>query len=200
MDLSYVDWYLVKRYVLTGGHGVGKTSLLLGLEQRGERIVREVGSDYQRYRRACGTPFPTDEPGFEAAVLTIQLRREAHVTDWQASRIFFDRGAPDAIAYGQEFGWVLPGELIAAGMAARYDAVFMVEPGDEYGVRLRPAAEQIESERVARALIRVYEQLGCPLYSVPSRSVEERVDIVLDIVHALERGESVPPASSTINP
>ena len=43
-----------KKYVLSGGPGSGKSSILLGLEQLGEYIVREAAEDYIKYKQAQG--------------------------------------------------------------------------------------------------------------------------------------------------
>lgn len=45
---------MVKKYVLTGGPGAGKTSLLIYLEILGELTIREAAEDLIRYQQALG--------------------------------------------------------------------------------------------------------------------------------------------------
>ena len=44
----------MKKYILTGGPGSGKSSILLGLEQQGETIIREAAEDYIKHQQAQG--------------------------------------------------------------------------------------------------------------------------------------------------
>jgi len=170
----------MKRFVLTGGHGVGKTSLILALEQCGEWVIREAGGDLLRYRRALGQPFPTDEKDFEAAVLRLHIEREQKVPVG-IRRVFIDRGRPDHLAYSRLFHWPLPAELQEAVMAVRYDAVFFIDGSSEYGVGLRPEAEKRESQRIAEEIMKVYQELNYTLQYVPPAALQERVKHILAI-------------------
>lgn len=76
------------RYVLTGGHGVGKTSLALYLQLKGEHIIRESASDYKYVKMAQGDSFPFDHPNFESEIFSIQLERE-NETDYINKNLFF---------------------------------------------------------------------------------------------------------------
>lgn len=50
----------MQRFVLTGGHGVGKSSLIAALELRGEHVSHEAAATIRRLGRAGGDPFPED--------------------------------------------------------------------------------------------------------------------------------------------
>lgn len=168
----------MKKFVLTGGHGVGKTSLLLALEMQGEYILREAASDYQRFQRANGIPFPSDHDDFEQNILEIHLRRESQIPS-SISRVFIDRGKPDHVVYSDIFHWPLPALLKQAALTTDYTKIFFVECfGAEWAEKVS-AREQEESRRIARELISIYEQLGYDVVRVPPGKLNERVQFIL---------------------
>lgn len=77
----------MKRYVLTGGHGVGKSSIIAALEQRGEHVVHEAAATVRILGHARGQPFPEDDSSFESSALSLHLQRESRVPA-TAHRVF----------------------------------------------------------------------------------------------------------------
>jgi len=117
----------VKRFVLTGGHGVGKTSILLALEASGQHVVSEAAGALRRLERAKGNPFPEDAADFESRALGLHLLREEAVTPI-AARVFFDRGAADHLAYSRVGRWPLSETEQQICTEIAYDAAFLIEP------------------------------------------------------------------------
>ena len=63
---------MTKKYILTGGPGTGKSSLILALEQAGYATIREAAEDYIRFRQAMGQPEPWTEEDFQALLRDLQ--------------------------------------------------------------------------------------------------------------------------------
>ena len=167
----------MKRFVLTGAHGCGKTSILLALETLGEQVVREAGSDYQKLERARGNPFPTDRSDFAERIGWLQADRERRLVPLGA-RVFLDRGLPDTLAYGATFSWPLSREMEALARAARYAAVFLVEPFGPEWDEIVDAREREDCARLVPKLVAVYRELGHEPIMVPAGPLDERIAFV----------------------
>ncbi|MEV4824337.1 AAA family ATPase [Micromonospora sp. NPDC049274] len=66
----------LRRYVLTGAPGAGKTTLIEALRRQGHVTVREAATDIIAARQAQGCAEPWREPGFVDAVAALQRRRQ----------------------------------------------------------------------------------------------------------------------------
>lgn len=155
----------MRRYVLTGGHGVGKSSTILALEQLGEHVVFEAASTVRDVERARRRAFPEDDADFESRVLALHLRREVQVPR-TATRVFLDRGAPDHLAYARVGHWSLSAVEASACAAARYELAFLVEPPPD-GVPTLSRVEAAFCRRLVHMIVEVYEELAVPLVRVP---------------------------------
>ena len=124
-----------------------------------------------------GTPFPTDDPGFEAKALCLHLAREAAVPSL-ARRVFFDRGALDHLAYARSGHWELTPAEIRSCTRPRYDLAFLIEPPPAGIPTLSHAEAAFVGQLVAQIEI-VYAEAGIPLIRVPYRPCDERARLIL---------------------
>lgn len=177
----------MRRYVLTGAPGAGKSSLIVGLELRGEAVVREAARDLLLFWRACGNPEPMAAPDWEDGVLRLHLQREALVPSGMP-RVFLDRGGPDHVVYSDLFGWPLSVDLRELALGTTYDAIFLIEHGRNWSGSEREAPGQEEAERIARALLKQYKALGYRTFRIPPLPLNDRLDVLLGIVDDLETG------------
>jgi predicted ATPase len=168
---------MTARYVLTGGHGTGKSSIIHGLEERGEHVVTEAAAALMALGRARGVAFPDDETCFQSTVIDLQRRREARVPA-TAGRVFLDRGLPDATAYAAAGHWRLSPADLRWIADARYDRVFHVDPPPD-GVPTLTDGESAFCDRLCRELDAAYGALGMPPLHVPYAPLDERVAFVL---------------------
>ena len=63
---------MTRKYILTGGPGSGKSSILLELRSRGNTIVREAAEDVIRLEQARGNTKPWELPEFQRKILELQ--------------------------------------------------------------------------------------------------------------------------------
>jgi predicted ATPase len=66
---------LVKRYVLTGAPGAGKTSLLRSLRERGWAVVEEAATEVIAREQAAGFDEPWQSSDFVNKIVTLQRER-----------------------------------------------------------------------------------------------------------------------------
>ena len=66
----------MKRYILTGTPGSGKTTILHELKSRGYRVVEEAATDVHAYEHMRGNLEPWARPGFIDAIVRLQKQRQ----------------------------------------------------------------------------------------------------------------------------
>ncbi|MCK4670270.1 MAG: AAA family ATPase [Nanoarchaeota archaeon] len=192
----------MKKYILTGGPGTGKSSILLALEQRGEHIVKEAAEDYIKVRQAQGQPEPWTEPDFQDKILELQLQREEQIPEG-IERIFIDRGVADGLAYAEpgtkiykkimaearKASWIDKDQreymfwVRIQGDYSRYYAlsnkVFFIEQLDFTEKTKVRRENHKEAVRLGEKLKAIYHRLGYKIIGVPAAKLEERVRRVL---------------------
>ena len=80
----------MKRYILTGTPGSGKTSILRSLEVAGYTVVEEAATDIIALRQAQGIAEPWTHPSFVDDITNLQKLRQTSVAD-AAGVQFYDR-------------------------------------------------------------------------------------------------------------
>jgi predicted ATPase len=80
----------MKRYILTGTPGCGKTSILRSLEVAGYTVVEEAATDIIALRQAQGIAEPWTHPSFIDDITNLQRLRQMRIAD-VAEVQFYDR-------------------------------------------------------------------------------------------------------------
>jgi predicted ATPase len=83
----------MKRFVLTGAPGAGKTALLRQLERDGFGVVEEAATDVIALEQACGVAEPWTKYSFVDLVIDLQKRRQQRAQDAPDDIQFHDRSA-----------------------------------------------------------------------------------------------------------
>ncbi|MFC9326048.1 AAA family ATPase [Kitasatospora sp. NPDC057015] len=81
----------MKRYILTGTPGAGKTAILRHLECDGYTVVEEAATDVIALRQAQGDPEPWTEPSFVDAITELQRRRQEQAAALPGDVQIYDR-------------------------------------------------------------------------------------------------------------
>ena len=174
----------VKKYVLTGGPGSGKSSIVIALEMRGEYVIREAAEDYIRLRQAQGQPEPWTEENFQDKILELQILRESRIPK-NIERIFIDRGIIDGMAYFHKAGKRPSKKLLDEANKAygrAYDKIFLIEnlgSCESNHVRRENIEEALILERLQERNYRYYE---FPVIKVPASPLDDRVNYILERV------------------
>jgi predicted ATPase len=80
----------MKRYILTGTPGCGKTSIIRSLEVAGYTVVEEAATDIIALRQAQGIAEPWTHPSFIDDITNLQKLRQMRIAD-VAEVQFYDR-------------------------------------------------------------------------------------------------------------
>lgn len=172
----------MRRILITGGPGAGKTALLGELAARGHTVLGDTARAVIAYRRSRGlTPRP-EPKAFALAVLNLDVKNYESVEP-SAGWCFFERGVTDALGMVQGSG-ALPSQEVAALLAAYpYDRVAFVLPPWESIYTNDSERDQSFAESVAvyDKVLHWYKQCGYTLREVPRVKVQARAEYVLHV-------------------
>ncbi len=122
-------------FVITGGPGVGKTTLIRELSNAGFTVVEEDARKIiQAQMLADGDALPWKNKALYAKLmLEASVRSYQSIKDKQPSKpVFFDRGILDAICYMNMENIPIPSAMKAMGLAHPYaPKVFILPPWKE---------------------------------------------------------------------
>lgn len=172
-------------FVLTGGPGSGKTTLIDALAEAGHATCPEAGRGIIRDQMALDGPaLPWKDPQLFAELMLAWDMRSHHAAVGRDRPVFFDRGIPDTIGYLGLTGIGAPLHMQTAANRFRYNAkVFVTPPWRDIFVRDDERSQTWEEAvRTHDIMVETYTALGYTPISVPMGSVEERQRFVLEEV------------------
>lgn len=95
---------LVKRYILTGAPGAGKTTILRGLRERGWAVVEEAATDVIAREQAVGVSEPWRRGDFIDKIVAVQRERQQQPVPDGAEVQFYDRSPLCTLALARYLG------------------------------------------------------------------------------------------------
>jgi len=178
-------------FIITGGPGSGKSTLIAHLAAAGVATMSEAGRAIIQDQVAIGgqaLPW-SDRAAFAEQMLGWELRshREASA---MPGPVIADRGVPDVMGYLMLCGLAVPAHVRRAAEAYRYNRVVFIAPHWPviYGQDEQRKQSADEAAATFRMMERVYGDLGYHLLPLPLAPVEERAAFVLaHIAQAAER-------------
>jgi len=172
-------------FILTGGPGAGKTTLVEALKARGWATTEEAGRGVIRDAVASGgdgLPW-IDRERFAEKMFEWELRsyREA---ERQEGPVIFDRGLPDTIGYLRLEGMQVPTWMEEEAWRLRYNnRVFIAPPWKEIYGRDEERRQSWEvAVRTYEVMADTYAEFGYDLVQLPRTTVEQRVDFVISAI------------------
>jgi predicted ATPase len=169
-------------FVITGGPGSGKSTLIDALAARGSARTIEAGrAIIQEQVRSGGSALPWSDPrAFAELMFEWELHSYARAREHNGI-VFFDRGVPDVVGYLRLMNLPVPASMDAAVRSYPYNSKVFVAP--PWPAIFAQDAERKqtpeEAERTYRALVGTYADYGYELVELPRVSVAERVEFVL---------------------
>lgn len=176
----------IKKYIITGAPGTGKTTLIEALRAKGYPCIEEVSRKVilkEQEKEGDGTPWQNLSRFvglvYDASINALKKSPEA---------IFTDRGLPDMIAYLKQ-GQLETSENLAnfPFHAYYHPTIFYTPIWEEIYVTdpQRPTSIEVAKE-LETELLRTYASLGFNLTSIPFGKPSERADFIVTQVGNLK--------------
>jgi predicted ATPase len=171
-------------FVITGGPGSGKSTLIHALQQRGYRCFEEAARQIIKEQMSVdGDAVPWKNLSrFKKLIFlrTLENHRQALKTANEVT--FFDRDVLDLVAYDRLTHNESFPELLKAVEDVQYSRkVFLAPPWKEiYRNDTERKQTFEESLEIYANIVRVYTEYGRELIELPKVSVEERVKFIID--------------------
>jgi len=175
----------MKRILLTGGPGTGKTTVLQHLKKRGHTCFDEVSRAIilEAQQRGIKQLFLTHPDEFNEKLLAGRIQQHQDCETHNADFIFLDRGLPDIIAYNNYINVSSSDELKNAIEKHLYDFVFVFPPWKAIYKKDNERYETYEEAvKIYENLKKTYSDLNYEVLEVPVDTLNERVNYILNIV------------------
>jgi len=173
----------MRRFIITGAPGAGKTAIIRQLELDGFSVVEEAATDIIAAAHARGTPEPWTHPSFIDDIANLQRDRQMRASHQRDGIQFHDRCAVCTAALATWLGYpwspVLTSELERIKRDAVYELrVFLIRtlgfvtPTDARRISLE---DTLRFEKVHEE---TYRNFGFELVSIEPSTLLERVSII----------------------
>ena len=174
-------------FVLTGGPGAGKTTVLDLLRDEGHSGTVEAGRAVIRQQSAIDGPsLPWKDPAIFADHMQTWEMRSHEIARENGGVTFFDRGVPDVIGYLRLSGLPVPIHVERAAERYRYNRrVFVFPPWEKI---YRPDEERHqdfdEAGRTFEFVRDAYRDVDYQCIEVPMLTPDERKRFILEQIRA----------------
>lgn len=175
-------------YVITGGPGVGKTTLLQELNKKGFQVIPEIARELIKEQQEIdgeALPWKNKKPYMELMFQRSIESFEKAVFEHQGKdTLFFDRGFLDALCYASLEGIPIDQEMKTLAETLRYNTnVFILPPWkDIYQTDAQRKQDWNEAVFTYNKMIQTYRGYQYHLIEVPRAPVAERADFLLDYI------------------
>lgn len=185
----------MKRFILTGAPGVGKTAIIRQLELDGFSVVEEAATDVIALWQAQGIAEPWTHRSFIDAITDLQRQRQFRASREPGEVQFHDRSAICTAALAAYLGYpashVLSRELTRIKSEDIYQKeIFFIR---NLGFITPTEARRIsfdESLRFERIHEEIYRNFGFEIVSIEPASLSNRVTAIKEALQAVHAGSS----------
>ncbi len=171
----------IKRIVIAGGPGSGKTTLVHSLEQAGKTVLHEISRQITLEAKRDGIDqlFLTNAVLFSEKLIEGRLKQFEKAEDLKSEIVYFDRGMPDVTAYMEYIELSYPKLFSEMCEKYKYDKIFMLPPWEKiYATDNERYESYEEAEQIFGYLKTEYEKYGYDVILVPIGNIEERIKFI----------------------
>lgn len=170
----------MKRFILTGMPGSGKTAILRQLELEGYSVVEEAATDVIALEQARGYAEPWMDASFIDKVAQLQKERQKRASCQTEDLQFHDRSAVCTVALARYLGYPVSAQLQSELDRIRCERIY--EPQVFFvrnlGFVTASAARRVsfkEALHFERIHEGTYQEFGFEIVSIQPGNVQERV-------------------------
>ncbi len=166
-------------YVITGGPGSGKTTMVNLLRERGYTTTIEHARHYLYTQRIKGRNIEEvrkNQIEFQLGVLDMQIEQEASLSPGEM--VFLDRAIPDSLAYYYFLNLEPDKKLLDALEKVSYKKIFILDLLPLVNDYARKE-DEVAQKKIHALITDVYKSLDFPVVHVPVLPQEKRADFIL---------------------
>lgn len=172
-----------RKIVITGGPGTGKSTVIEELAKRNFTCMPEISREVTLNARNNGTEqlFLTKPLLFSELLLEGRINQYIEAEKKNEELVFFDRGIPDVHAYMNYISIDYPNTYINKSNIYRYNYIFLMPPWEKIYISDNERYENFEQAlAIHNHLERTYKELNYTIIEVPTGTIKERTDFILD--------------------
>mgnify|MGYP001815926207 CR=1 FL=1 len=180
----------IKKIVITGSAGTGKTSVIDNLKTKGfhcfEEVIRTLTSEAKSQVDASShisnpIVFAKDPLDFNTRLLNGRIAQFKQTHSFNETTYFFDRGIPDVLAYMDFFIKSYDDLFVNACSRHPYTDVFLLPPWKAIYKTDSGRFENFDEVlQIHEHLKNTYNKFGYNSIEVPFGTVEERTNFILN--------------------
>jgi predicted ATPase len=179
----------MKRYILTGAPGCGKTAIIRSLEIAGYPVVEEAATDIIAIRQAQGVAEAWRHGSFIDDIVSLQKQRQMLAVDPSSGAQFFDRSPLCTYALSRWLRFPISTTLAAEMERIRAERIY--EPQvffiENLGFCEPTAARKISFEdslRFEKVHEETYREFGYECVRIAAQELSRRVDQITSYIRA----------------
>lgn len=171
-------------FVLTGGPGVGKTSVINYLQSKKKRCIKEAARGIikeQLSNNGDGLPWK-NKILYKDLMLDLSVKDYIEAGRQKVRLTFFDRGIPDTLAYAHLEKLPISKKLQSYAKKYRYHTtVFVFPPWKEIYQTDDERKQQFdEVKKTHKIMVKTYQSCGYEPIIMPKRSIKYRAEFILE--------------------
>ena len=175
----------MKRYILTGTPGCGKTSIIRALEMTGASVVAEAATDIIAYRQMQGIAEPWKNKDFIDYIIRLQKHRQIDLSDDYSDLHFYDRSPICTYALAMYLNFKPSANLMQEIERIKKHSIYAQKVFflDNLGFIENTDARQIsfeESLKFEEIHLDAYKKFGFSCIHIPVGKIETRVKLILE--------------------
>jgi len=173
----------MKRFIITGAPGAGKTAILRQLELDGFSVVEEAATDVIAAAQARGTPEPWTNPSFIDEIVHLQRDRQMRTACQPDEIQFHDRCVVCTAALTVYLGYSSSALLVAELERVKNEAIYQ---NQVFFIRNLGFIQPTEARRISfeetvrfeKIHEQTYRDFGFELVSIEAGGLMERVSAI----------------------
>jgi predicted ATPase len=175
----------MKRYILTGTSGSGKTSIIHELQNSGYSVVEEAATDIIGQEQAHDNPEPWTQPTFIDKIVRLQKQRQIEMSMLSCELQFYDRSPICTYALNSYLGYPPPASLLEEIERIQREDIYQKQV---FFIENLGFCETTEARKISFEESLIFEEIhretyisfGYDLIKIPSGPLPKRVHSITE--------------------
>ena len=178
----------MKRILLTGAPGTGKTTVIEALINHQYYCLPEISRSIilEGQQEGVDQLFLSDPDLFNSRVLEERINQFKSCNSMNHDFVFFDRGLPDIMAYNNYINEAHDQKLVHALATYRYDEVFIFPPWQKIYQQDNERYETYEeATAIHHNIITTLDELQYQYHLIPLDTIAARVQFIITTLNSV---------------